>query len=151
MTTSQLQKLTPEEKRVKIAEHLGWKLVDLPAHPNGPKLLWMTPEGRQLNMGTPDTVPDYRGDSNAALTLVDHLAKQGWRCNLGNGLDKTWECEFMRSPTAATHPDFIGIHQGETLEIRYVPADTLAEAICDGFLLATVPDPAHEKESAFLG
>ncbi len=82
-------------------------------------------------------VPRYMDDLDAALTLVDFLAAQGWRCNLANGLDKTWECEFMRPPTAATPKDRIGIHCGETLEIHYAPADTLARAICEAFLAVT--------------
>lgn len=87
-----------------------------------------------------ESVPDYANDVRVALSLCDFLAEQGWRCNLGNGLDKTWECEFMRRPTATSREDDIGIHQGERLEIHYAPADTLAQAIADCFLL-TIAQP----------
>lgn len=134
--TEQIQKLTPEEKRIRIAEACGWvKLAPFLNACGGLTQEWRHPDPVGHRNCTAGEF-DYLDDLNAALTLIDFLAERGWRCNLANGLDKTWECEFMRPPTDATDDDDIGSRQGERLEIRYAPAATLAEAICDGFLLA---------------
>lgn len=71
-------------------------------------------------------LPDWMGDLNAAIQLCDKLAEEGWRCEINNGLDKTWECIFSKTPTR--RPD-------RTIE-HYHPAGTLAEAICGAFLRA---------------
>lgn len=118
MTATQLQKLTPEAKRVALAEACGyqrWRYPDgeIAIYEGGKTWPRERHQAELAASGMPcdlTTLPDYLGDLNAALTLVDHLAKLGWRCSLANGLDCTWECEFMRPPLAETHPDFIGIH-----------------------------------------
>lgn len=80
--------------------------------------------------------PDYPSDLNAAIELIDFLADRGWHCRLGNGLDKTWECEFYRDATENTNEDDIGTILGCDLpqEIHYQSADTLAEAIARAFV-----------------
>jgi hypothetical protein len=57
--------MKPELQRIAIAEACGWTLVDLPEHPNGPKTLWKTPEGEQLQSGSLGALPDYLTDLNA--------------------------------------------------------------------------------------
>lgn len=83
----------------------------------------------------PHAPPDYPNDLNACLTLIDMLADRGWNCALGNGLDKTWECEFYRpAKLGQTHPDNLGIRYGKSIELIYGSADTLELAICEAFL-----------------
>lgn len=142
--TAALSQLTPEAKRKLCAEALGWTRVDTrpeficgrsffssPRDSGG-----TPPNSKPADDGEPeyDRLPDFT-DPTAAILLIDHLAGFGWRCNLANGLDKTWECEFTRAPTVETDDDDIGSRQGERLEIQYAAADTLAEAIVDAFLL----------------
>lgn len=133
MTTEEIQKLSPEEKQIAIAEAIGWRRISLVKS----RSFWSM--GGRLDTDRiyePHEFEAYLDDLNAALTLINFLAERGCRCRLGNGLDKTWECEFMRKPTPTTRPEFIGEYDREMMEIIYAPADTLAQAICDGFLLA---------------
>lgn len=139
--------LTVEQKRALIAEEYGWTrmVIGLNSGASGKTLFFC---GSSLQ-GTPprdrekeeddqafEPVPDYFFDANAALALCDAMAKEGWNCHLGNGLDKTWECEFQRPPTAETQPDDIGSRADERLEIIYGSGDTLPIAICEAFAKA---------------
>jgi hypothetical protein len=149
--------MTPEAQRIAIAEALGLEVL----HAAGTAKAMVR---EQLCTGATSTdwrmMPDYLNDLNAALTLIDFLAEYGWRCNLANGLDQTWECEFMREPSDNTPYELIGVHQGETFEIHYAPADTMPLAICQAFLRtlgkwqpAPLPpkadDPAHLGNAGF--
>ena len=78
------------------------------------------------------SIPAFDTDAKAALMLVDWMAKNGWFCELANGLDYTWECSFMRARTAATKPEDIS---GER-ELHYIPAQTLPLAILGAFIRA---------------
>lgn len=81
--------------------------------------------------------PNYLSDLNAAASLCDLLADQGWQCEANNGLNKSWECIFFREATENTRPENKGKRQEYDLvdsEEHYCAADTLAEAICGAFL-----------------
>jgi hypothetical protein len=131
--------MTNEEKRIAIAEAIrGEKYYT----ENGQFYRWHTEEcpqpfDRPCRKGgwlVRINLPDYLGDLNAAIELPAHLATQGWWCELANGLDGTWECEFMRAPTPNTDSDHIGERRNERLEIHYAGADILPLAIGEAFL-----------------
>lgn len=130
MTPDDLSKLSDDEKRVRIACTDGYSLSHFTGHKHC--RMWTAPDqDPRLQAGTIDTLPDYLNDLNAALTLCDNRADAGWRCELDNGLDKTWECTFTRPANADTLPDNLTFGQ----EQHYAPGATLARAICDAFLL----------------
>ena len=54
------------------------------------------------------------------MDLCNALAKEGWNCELNNGLDTTWECEFKKRD----------VHEN----LHYGAANTMAGAICEAFL-----------------
>lgn len=64
-------------------------------------------------------IPDYAGNAQDALILVDALREQGWCVTLNNGLDGTWECMADNPLKPAT---------------VFAPADTMAFAVCRAFL-----------------
>lgn len=149
MTIEQASKLTPEEVRVKIAEACGWKHIDK-RHDfivgrsffSSPRDIGGTPPNDPAEIEEDEAyerLPDYFHDLNACAGMIDLLAECGWRCNLANGLDKTWECELMRPPTTTTDPDCVTEIRGETFEVIYSPADKLTHAIYLAFLVATQP------------
>ena len=125
MTPDELAKLTPEERRIRIAEKCGWKRKTRKRYAGEDNVSGWEKDGK-FNC-YPCQFPDYLSDLNAASTLCDFLAAQGWRCHIDNGLDKTWECTF-------THSTELDGMAGCPL-FHYAPADTLASAICDAFLL----------------
>jgi hypothetical protein len=115
--------MTPESQRIAIAEacdHVMDKPEEFPSV--------------AIHNGQRYGIPDYLNDLNAAIFLCDFLAERSWNCTLGNGLDKTWECEFYKSATDKTHPDNLGQRDGKQIELHYGSADTLAEAISEAFL-----------------
>jgi len=68
--------------------------------------------------------------SNEVFETIDRMARQGWFCALGNGLDTTWECEFYRRATRETPPEHLG--RDSTLgltEVHYSTGATIAEAV----------------------
>lgn len=64
-----------------------------------------------------------------ALALVKWMREKRWACDIGNGLDSTWECTFY-------------IPQGD--KSYYAPAPTFTAAIVLAFLAATA---GEERES----
>lgn len=100
-----------EAQQIAIAEACGWKYEsETDFWRRGDRLI----HGEK---GKGTHLPDYPNDLNAAVTLCDFLADQGWNCDINNGLDKTWECTFAKDD-----------------EVHYAPADTLAAAISQAFL-----------------
>ena len=71
-----------------------------------------------------------------AISLCDEMASRGWECVLSNGLDKTWECEFMKSADKDTPEEHWGHIHGRAVELYYAAADTLPLAINECFLRA---------------
>lgn len=67
--------MKPEAIRIAISEACGWKLINLPNHPNGSKILWKTPAGEQLQSGTIHTLPDYLNDLNAMQAAMKYAAE----------------------------------------------------------------------------
>lgn len=127
MTTEQLSQLTPEQKRVKCAELMGYKKHDC----NGPTC-WCIHNGEDGMIRTGDfnqLVPNFPVDANAALTLCDRMAEEGWNAELNNGLDKTWECAFSHSELTKARAG------GREPVMHYGCANTLPEAIVSAFLL----------------
>jgi hypothetical protein len=132
--------MTPEAQRIAIAEACGWKECErctrqLKPKSDGVEIRGLDPTGDHTG-GWKEyaLLPDYLNDLNAAIFLCDFLAERSWNCTLGNGLDKTWECEFYKSATDKTHPDNLGQRDGKQIELHYGSADTLAEAISEAFL-----------------
>jgi len=74
MTRKQWAKLTPEEKRVKVAELCGWtwkwRVVDYIR--SEPFRDWTSPEGKYLGLVGPP-IPDYLNDLNAMHEAVKEL------------------------------------------------------------------------------
>lgn len=130
MTAEQLQKLTPEAKQIAIAEACGWKPLPIGE-------LWEK-DGRIARAdGRPghNNVPDYRGDLNAMHAAEETLAAQ-WK----TGIHEQYSAELYRILAAAAPMPGM-------FEIAHASAAQRADA----FLLAAVPDPEPEKESAFRG
>lgn len=116
--------------RVQCAEAMGWveytgaALVTYewaPGHtaPAVPK--YYLPKFGFHGNGCPQVccfeLPAYDTDANAALTMVDALRAEGWRCSLNSSsVDGTWECQFER-----------GVK-------HYAVAATICLAICAAFL-----------------
>ena len=92
-------------------------------------------------------IPNYPKDPSAAATLCDHLAELGWRCEMNQGLDKTWECIFKR-PTQERSDTTREDSNGTLWEEHYHPADTLAEAICGAFLRTLNLYPLNVSDQA---
>jgi len=142
--------MTPEAQRIAIADFCGWTDVNFyednagPGFWNGypPVKLVMDKNGEwDISKACHHTtLPDYLNDLNACAKLCERLAELGWRCELNNGLDNTWECIFFRKRSESTKPE----NQGERREFdppfseeHYCPANTMAEAIC-GAALRTI-------------
>lgn len=116
--------MTKEAIRIACAEECGWKDV----HVRDYELVGKTRSDSDLLF-----VPNYPEDANAALSLVTLLAKEGWRCSLENGLDTAWECTFIK-PVRGSARAHVAMRDGTSTEEHYGAADTLAGAVCEGFL-----------------
>lgn len=162
-TETQLPKLStlsPEQRRILCAEALGWTFDHRRKTGIDPK------DGIDRFINYPFTsketllctVPDPDRNANDALVLVEHAAKNGWRCECNCGTAFHWECIFHRdlnadeqkiqrdhSMMAAHNEGLIGMPQGpcqcDICQCRrieyYAPADTFCEALTSAFLLAT--------------
>lgn len=121
--------MTPDQQRIAIAGARGYTFHGEATY-GGTELngWWKGQEYARSGL------PQWLDSLDAAITLCDALAKDGWFCQLSNGLDTTWECEFYRKPTDETHPDNIGFFQGANWELHYAASNTAAEAICQCFL-----------------
>lgn len=129
-TLPKLAELSDSQRRVMCAETLGWYVET--------QVGYETPSGEfALDSGRPPGVPmteplrripDPAEDANAALALVEAMRKEGWRCELNNGLDSTCECIFSKEINEAWND--------RSLLQQYAPADTLPRAIVSAFLLA---------------
>lgn len=104
--------MNTNNQRLAIAEITGWKRVGMFA--GYQDLMGEIPPCRGWIR-----VPDWTLDLNAAVSLCDHAAQDGIRCELNNGLDETWECVFKNEAHTRS---------------AYGAGDTLAEAICESFL-----------------
>lgn len=140
-----------ERQRLVILETLGWKLgwkywheevetLLLPPGTSWPALPHWRKRGLGPGDGRPksplvDTsdAPAFLGDANAALDLCNRLAKEGWHCELSNGLDTTWECTFWRFQNDVPK-DLRGNREGRETEEHYGPGGTFCEAVCQAYL-----------------
>lgn len=125
--------MSPEAQRVVIAEACGWMYE--PYFVGGPAI-WLRPDGFPETHRTA-CLPDYVNDLNAAIQLVDHLAKQGWRCECNSGLDGTWECLFYRKATNETKLEnraVRGQFDPPDSEEHYATSERLSAAISEAFL-----------------
>lgn len=107
MTTDELQKLTPEEKRILIAEACGWTKIELAYDDEGELTL---PKGTSPDGGSWAIIPDYLNsldamhESEKTLTanqlywMENHLV----RMTATQSTDDDWK-EGV-GPTAATKP-----------------------------------------------
>lgn len=118
--------MNPEAQQSVTAAECGWK----PCQSQYPCGGWHSRNNEKIQ----NQPPDYLNDLNAAAEFVKHLTTMGWRCQMNNGLDTTWECELFRPIQPSTHHDNIGSHDGEKMEIHYGAGDTLASAICESGL-----------------
>jgi hypothetical protein len=120
--------MTPKAQRIAIAKFCGYTQDE--------KGFWYAPGQAHVWFKTllSTEIPDYLNDLNATVQVCDFLADRGWNCNLGNGLDKTWECEFYKADTEHTHTDNLGTFHGKQVELHYGSADRLGEAISEAFL-----------------
>lgn len=126
---------------IKCAEAMGWKNIHLfnriyfGVRPDETRF---TPQSVMTRIPTPklrnSIVPSFTTSHDAAFTLIFAMRVNWWTVNLANGLDGTWECEFMRPPIGTTRSDDIGMKMGEKLEIHYGAAPTAPLAICKAFL-----------------
>lgn len=159
MNKKQLDKMTPEEKQIAIAEICGWKYMkrvgdtSIFLFPPNPKVwknracTWTEqvvgifeecdkPQCKTITFAK--TCPDYLNSADAAVQLCDFAASKGWTCELNQGLNTCWECFFKRRTTErteTTREEF----DGSLWEEHYFPADTLSEAISGAFLLTFLP------------
>lgn len=129
--------------RVKVAELCGWEQVVQASMD-----CWegLPPVGHAYGRASGHwQIPDYPNDLNACAELIDSLADKGWNCSLGNGLDKTWECEFYKTATNSTRAEdkgtIYGLHDEQ--EIHYESADKLSVAICGAFMATMEADSVH--------
>lgn len=118
MNQDELSKLTPEEKRVRCATLMGWKTT------NRPSGIMVMPE---LYPGRVDYSfpPEYEQNADAALTLCDRMAEEGWLSEIINRRAGGWECRFWAARAEI----------GNMPECK-AEAATLHEAIVNAFLLA---------------
>lgn len=135
-----------KQMRIVIGEHLGWKLVPRLFHNQQWKNIptWVEskfydckPENYCMAGQVMGVLPtDYPSEVNRAVELCAHLAGQGWRCELNNGLDTSWECVFWRPQRLGTPSDNIGNRDGVISEEHYGAGETMAIAICQSFIRA---------------
>lgn len=125
---------------VRCAEIMGMPVQIIQLHGlNGPQDHWCLGHD---GMGGLLPIPRFSTDPAAALELVEWMRERGWRCNLANGLDGGWECEFMRPQRPDSPPEHCGITMGEAVELYYAPADTLPLAISRAFIAANAQSAA---------
>lgn len=93
--TPTLTSLTDDQKCALLAEAQGW--INTPR--DGEVATWShpgqrLPGGRDFisEMGLPDPLHDL----NAAITLCDMLADNGWKMHFHKGTSETWEVEMYR-------------------------------------------------------
>lgn len=132
------------ELRIQVAELNGWERGRTVCVGGEAWMVWH--KGSRVGSIKTHTLPNYPLDLNACAELIDLLAGRGWNCALGNGLDKTWECEFYRpAKLGRAHPDNLGIRDGKSVELHYGSADTMPLAICDAFV-RTMEAPSAEQD-----
>lgn len=125
MTKEELEKLSPDEKRVKIAEACGWKseLVPTP-NPYGEfqHTWWTSPEGKR-----PEILPDYLNSLDAMAAVEKTLSDE--------------QCDrYLEHLTETSGGD---AENGKSSFCGYVAT---AEQRSDAFLL-TIPT-AREQDAA---
>lgn len=104
------------------AEKLGWYRLPHDEDAWAPQG-WVYGRDSYGKLRSTDKLPQFTSDHNAAITLLDALAKKGWRNKMNQGLDGTWECE--------TQTGF-----GKADDYHYGAGDTLPLAIVEVFLRA---------------
>lgn len=140
--------MTPDEKRIAIAEACGWvwyrtprvayetcehRCLFLPKihEYEGQSAAWLIrADGteRICNMAYMEReghLPNYLEDANAACWAAAELGKQGWFCVANMGRSGSWECFFTKRDTDDVIP-----RDGD----HYGAGDTLAAAITEAFL-----------------
>lgn len=142
--------MNAEQMRIACAEEMGWTYCKREVWPKRrPKefeFVLQSPEqeGKALPEFTVrtasyeqdrilgmDRLPNYLTDADAALTLCDHLAKEGFTPHLTMLPDKSWECIFDKLDEAKVHA-----------------APTMPEAICGAFLRVKGKWNPQTKEEA---
>jgi len=105
--------MTADEKRIAIAEACGWKYIEKSD-------LWIN-QNRLVHGDKKQSthLPDYFGDLNAALKLVDALSKKGWSIEMTKCGQK-WGVRLDR---------FVIVRVVEKIAVR----ESLCEAICEAY------------------
>lgn len=118
--------MTNEELRVAVAEARGWVFVQSEPDEGGSFAgWWKHPNGAGCGY-TDSVLPNFPADHNAAMTLCDALAKEGWSVKMERwDTDNEWSCAFF-------HKDHDTI---------YGDAPTLAIAICRAYLAVIQSQP----------
>lgn len=100
--------MTSEAIRIACAEECGWR------YDPASERWWnkaQLEEDESDEVGTmADGLPGYPSNANAALTLIEALAKEGWTCNLFFDTYR-WNCTFTErnsNDDFATAPTFSG-------------------------------------------
>lgn len=128
MTIDQLNKLTDEEVRVRVARALGLNVVDvpfIPARVNQDSVFTKAAHEHMLKvypMGRFARIPPYDSDLNAAFTLVEKLRGEGCGICIYTTSNGTWQMYVRRHG-----------HDAEPI----VEHPSLARAICLCFLAVT--------------
>ncbi len=101
--------LTDEQKRVRIAEAMGWtQIVPMDAH------IWYGTFGESR-----DEVPDFLADLNTAFQFAEFMRERGWTFIAAQSTDNVWR---------------FSAHDGKVQ--HYSTNPSLAVAICDCLLKA---------------
>lgn len=119
--------MSAEEMRIACAEAMN--LVRIPV----PKDQGWGEGMREKQWWYAHQLPNYPVCNNAALTLCDHLAGEGWRWQL-NGNEEAVQCAFRRTTEVRNTPITREDYDGNLWIEHSHTAPTMAEAICGAFL-----------------
>lgn len=122
----------PNKLNQLCAEKMGWERYGFPvtnvigevANHQG----WVRRENKNnklIPVLRESDLPQFCSDHNAAITLLDALAKEGWRACFNQGTDGTWEGFVTKREEFGVIP-VEGDHYGAS--------DTMALAIVEVFL-----------------
>ena len=76
MTLEQIQALSDDEIRVRVAQAAGWQILDVPANPLP---YWNDQRGVFVGGGTHQPLPNYPADLNACREAVNLIPDDGSR------------------------------------------------------------------------
>lgn len=114
-----------DQLRIDCAKAMGWTQVPPENFTKFPAVTWpvFEKDGKRASIFT-DSLPDYPGDANAALTLCDALAKEGWTQIFWRVASGQWSVVFDLGAEA----------QSIGFGLSTATAETLPIAICRAFL-----------------